>query len=404
MPWVRAPSARCCWNRWVPADADRGAGARAVRPRSLLVDARGLYLSGIGRYTREVLARVLRDPRFGRVALLGRPQELHGFLDGLGAGAAKAEVVPFAHHYYSPAAQLHWLSLGARGALAADAGFFPHYDIPLGGPLPPSLVTVHDLAQFRLTTMFPAWKRALAWVVLRAAVRRARRVVTISRFTRDDLAARLPAAVPKLEVVPQGVGGEITARAPSHAAARDAESLAPFLLVVGNQKPHKNLGAALQVLARLRADVPGLRLVVAGRHYPGDEPLAARARELGVGDAVVELGAVDDDVLRALYGRAECLLFPSYFEGFGLPLLEAMACGLPVVASNRASIPEAVGDAGLMADPDDWDALAAAVRSLRPGPLRDEMVARGRRRAALLTWDATAARTAELILEVAGPR
>ena len=389
----------------MPAEAERGTAPRAFgrspEPRSLLVDARGLRLSGIGRYTREVLARVLRDPRFGRVALLGRPDELHGFLEGAGQ-AGRAEVVPFAHHYYSPAAQLQWLSLGARGALAADAGFFPHYDVPLGGPLPPSLVTVHDLAQFRLPELFPAWKRALGGVVLRAAVSRARRVVADSRFTRDDLAARFPAAAAKMEVVHLGVGGDITASAPSPAARARVAALAPFLLVVGNQKPHKNLGAALQVLARLRAERPGLRLVVAGRHYPGDEPLAARARGLGVEDAVVDLGGVDDDLLRALYGSAECLLFPSYFEGFGLPVLEAMAWGLPVAASNRASIPEAVGDAGLMADPDDWDAMADAVRSLCPGPLRDEMVARGRRRAALLTWDATAERTVELLLDVAG--
>lgn len=389
----------------MPAEAERGTAPRAAgrpsEPRSLLADARGLRLSGIGRYTREVLARVLRDPRFGRVALLGRPHELRGFLEGL-REAGRAEVVPFAHHYYSPAAQLHWLSLGARGALAADAGFFPHDDVPLGGPLPPSLVTVHDLAQFRLPTLFPAWKRALGGVVLRSAVSRARRVVADSRFTRDDLAARFPAAAAKMEVVHLGVGGDIATHAPSEAALARASELAPFLLVVGNQKPHKNLGAALQVLARLRGERPGLRLVVAGRHYPGDEPLATRARGLGVEDAVVDLGAVDDDLLRALYGSAECLLFPSYFEGFGLPVLEAMAWGLPVVASNRASIPEAVGDAGLMADPDDWDAMAEAVRSLRPGPLRDEMVARGRRRAALVTWDATAERTVELLLEVAG--
>lgn len=391
----------------MPADAARrparptAAGPAAVEPRSLLVDARGLWLSGIGRYTREVLARVLRDPRFGRVALLGRPDELHGFLEGLG-GETRAEVVPFAHHYYSAAAQLRWRALGARGALAADVGFFPHYDVPLGGPLPPSLVTVHDLAHFRLAGLFPAWKRALAGVVLRRAVSRARRVVTISRFTHDDLAARFPAAARKLEVVAQGVGGDFAARVPSDAALRQAESLAPFLLVVGNRKPHKNLEASLRVLARLRAEQPALRLVAAGKHQAGDEPLSTRARALGLEDAVVDLGGMDDDVLRALYGRAECLLFPSYFEGFGLPLLEAMACGLPVVASNRASIPEAVGDAGLMVDADDWDAMAGAVRSLRAGPLREEMVERGLRRAALLTWDATAARTADLLLEVAG--
>jgi alpha-1,3-rhamnosyl/mannosyltransferase len=250
--------------------------------------------------------------------------------------------------------------------------------------------------------MFPAWKRALGGVVLRAAVSRARRVVADSRFTRDDLAARFPAAAPRMEVVHLGVGGDITARAPSQAALRRAAELAPFLLVVGNQKPHKNLRAAVEVLAALRPEWPELRLVVAGKRYPGADDLAEHARALGVDGALREVGAVDDDHLRALYGRAECLLFPSRFEGFGLPVLEAMACGLPVVASNRAAIPEAVGDAGLLVDPEDTAAMADSVRRLREPALRAEMVRRGRARAASLPWAATAARTADLLCAVAG--
>jgi len=372
-----------------------------VAGRSLVVDARGLWLSGIGRYLREVLAGVLADARFARVTLLGHPGGIADFLATTDA-TVEARVVSFPHHFYSPGAELHWAVLRARGELRADAAFFPHYDVPLPGPLPPSVVTVHDLAHLRLPELFPAWKRALAGVVLGSAMRRATRVVTISEFTRDDLLARHPAARRKVEVIPQGVAGELAARAASEGARRWADALGPFVLCVGNQKPHKNLRAAVEVLAALRPEWPELRLVVAGKRYPGADDLAEHARALGVDGALREVGAVDDDHLRALYGRAECLLFPSRFEGFGLPVLEAMACGLPVVASNRAAIPEAVGDAGLLVDPEDRAAMADSVRRLREPALRAEMVRRGRARAASLPWAATAARTADLLCAVAG--
>ena len=374
-----------------PAEAPAGGSpaprTAPARTRSLVVDARGLLLSGIGRYLREVVGGVLADPRFGPVLLLGRAAELREYLAGR-EGAEKARVVPFEHHFYSAAAQVHW------AALRADGAFFPHYDAPLPPIHPRSVVVVQDLAQFLLPEMFPAWKRALGSVVLARAVARAARVVVSSESTRRDLLRRHPDAAPRVVTIPLGVSSR-----PSEATADALErvrGLEPFLLCVGNRKPHKNLVLAVEVLARLRPRFPGLRLVLAGGG--GDDGVAARAAALGVAEAVTELGPVTEDVLAALYARAGVLLFPSLFEGFGLPVLEAMAAGVPVVSSDRASLPEVAGDAAALVDPEDPDAFAAAAgRLLDEGVHRAEMVRRGHARAGELTWARTARRTADLL-------
>ena len=257
---------------------------------------------------------------------------------------------------------------------------------------------VHDLAHFELPH-FPGWKVAMAGVIMQRALQRATRVLVPSRTTEAAVASRFPAVVPKLRTILAGVD-PAWGDPPADAAA--AEPLRPYLLCVGNRKPHKNFALAVEVLARLRRVRPELRLVIAGR---GDEDRAevrGRAERLRVGDAVVELGGVSDERLRALYAGAECLLFPSRYEGWGLPVLEAMAARAPVVASDCASIPEAVGDAGVLVGPDDAEGMAAAVARMWSEPaFRAALVARGRKRAAAFRWEETAARTVDLLWEVA---
>lgn len=385
----------------------RAPGARRSggdRPLDLLVDARGIRQSGIGRYLREVVDGALADRRFGRVVLLGRPDELRAYLSGRDA-AGRAEVVAFPHHFYSLGAQLRWCALLARGALRADVAFFPHYDVPLP-PLPaPAVVVVQDLAHFRMAPLFPRWKVAAASLVMRRAVERAAHVLVSSAATRRDLLERHPGAAPRLSTVPLGVDPSFGSDPLDPGAAARADALRPYLLCVGNRKPHKNLPLAVEALARLRPRHPGLRLVVAGPRFGEDDGVAARARALGVGDAVVELGAVPEALLRALYAGAECLLFPSLHEGFGLPVLEAMTFGTPVVASDRASIPEVAGDAALLLAPDDAGAWAAAVDDLLRDPVRRaELAERGRSRAARFPWARTAARTLDVLWSVGAGR
>ena len=373
-----------------PAPHGRVTGGKAGS--SLLVDARGIAHSGLGRYLREVLARVSADPRFARITALGHPDEVRRF-------APAAGVLAFPHAFYSPVGQARWLALAARGALKHDVSFFAHYDVPLPGPPARSVVVVHDLNHFTLP-FYPAWKVALAGGVLRRAVRRAARVVVPSLATRDALLARHPEAAHRVSVVTEGV--DPAWFAPAAALPPEVEALRPYVLCVGNRKPHKNHVAAVEVLACVRAVHPGVRLVLVGGGDEDGEAVRARAAARGVQGAVVELRGVDDDCLRSLYAGAECFLFPSLSEGFGLPVLEAMAAGAPVVASTLTSVPEVVGDAGLLADPADPDALAAAVlRMMDDAAFRAEMVERGRARAATFRWETAAGEIADLLAEVA---
>ena len=369
--------------------------ATAPRPLSVLVDARGLHLSGIGRYLREVLLRLLQDERFGRFRMLGDPAQLEAFARGAGA-SGRVEILAASPSFYGPGVHARMAYLSMRGALRADVAFFPHYDVPPVGPLPPLVLTVHDLSHFVLRDLFPAHKRALAWRLMRRAVGRARIVMTDAESTRRDLLERIPTAGARVRVVPLGVGDSFVQPSPASLAA-------PYLLCVGNRKPHKNLVGAVEVFARLRPSHPGLRLVLVGPSYADGDPVRRLAEERGVGSAVEDLGAVSDERLQALYAGAACFVFPSRYEGFGLPVLEAMAAGAPVVASDRASVPEVVGDAGLLADPDDPGAFAAAVeRVLTDAALRETLIARGRERAAKFTWEAAATEVAAALVEAAG--
>ncbi|HET7321748.1 MAG TPA: glycosyltransferase family 1 protein [Longimicrobiaceae bacterium] len=380
----------------------RGESPGAATACTLLIDARGLHISGIGRYLRAVLTGLCADPRFERLLLLGEEAEVSDFARGT-EGGGKIEILPFPYGFYSAAAQLRWWMLRMGGRIAADAVFIPHYAAPLGLPDLPTVLTVHDLIHFRLSHLFPRWKRVVAGELLRRSVRAATEIIVPSQATRADLVARHPTTAVKICVVLEGVDGALE-QAPASATVRGEPISAwqPFLLGVGNRKPHKNLIAAVEVLARLRADGGSHRLVLAGERFVEGDAVVARAKQLGVADAVKEVGRVSDAELRGLYRNAECLIFPSLYEGFGLPLLEAMALGTPVIASDRTSIPEVAGEAAILLDPDDWTGMAAAVERLGAQPtLRAEMVERGRARAATLSWERAARTTADVLWRVA---
>jgi glycosyltransferase involved in cell wall biosynthesis len=171
-------------------------------------------------------------------------------------------------------------------------------------------------------------------------------------------------------------------------------------LVVANRKPHKNIEAAVSLLAALRRSDPSLRLVLIGEQFAHWEHLVAHARASGVFDAIEDRHNLSDAQLVALYQGAVCLVLPSRYEGFGLPVLEAFACGTPVVASNVTAVPEVAGDAALLCSPDDILGMADAVARLRTDrAFRAELVRRGRARAALFTWDRTAQGMEQYLLE-----
>jgi glycosyltransferase involved in cell wall biosynthesis len=364
----------------------------------LAVDARALWGSGIGRYTREIVTGLASLGGFDAIRLIGAPKELDPFVAGI-TSTVKMEVVALKGGRYSPIAQAGWIALMA-GSDIADVTLFPHWDVPLTGLPTRSVVTIHDLIHLRVKGAASAARRAVARAMIGRAVQGATRLIADSAFTQHDLIAEFPGAAGRVDVVPLGVS-EIFSRAPAPPAS-GLRLPASYILCVANRKPHKNLGAAVEVLARLVPVHKTLRMVFAGERFAEWNRTMARAEELNVADRIVDLDAVSDEALHALYANAAVYLHPSRYEGFGFPILEAMASGAPVVASNATSIPEVAGTAAVLVDPDDIDGMAAAVARLLDGPAeRKRAAAAGRQQAALFSWRKTAEQTKRILLEAA---
>lgn len=268
------------------------------------------------------------------------------------------------------------------------------------------IVTVHDLSFI----LFPDHADAgLVRYLERAvppSVRRARLVLADSENTRNDLVCLMDARPESVQVLYAGVDRRFaTLDEAEHEAARSRLSLSfPFILSVGTIERRKNLARLVRAYGRLRSANPHVpKLVIAGRRGWLFEDVFEAVEELGLTSDVLFIGHVDDRDLPALYSLAEAFVYPSIYEGFGLPPLEAMACGTPVVASNSSSLPEVLGDAALTVPPTDTDALANALeRVLSDEALRAELRAKGFAQAARFTWEASAAQLLDVYRQVAG--
>jgi glycosyltransferase involved in cell wall biosynthesis len=263
---------------------------------------------------------------------------------------------------------------------------------PLAGP-PRRVVTMHDLIYLRHPeTTSGLLARGLAQLAPLVA-RRATRIVTVSQATADDLTELLSIAPAKIDVVPSGPGLAPTATPTPEAELRATLGLGagPLVLSVSARRPHKNLARLIEAIGRL----PEAQLVLPGYPTAFDDDLREVARRAGAAERVHLCDWVDDAQLEGLYRAATCLAFPSLAEGFGLPVLEAMARGLPVTCSSVSALPEVAGDAALLFDPYNIEAIAGAVGTLlHDDALRSRLVARGREQAARFTWERTAAGTA----------
>jgi len=270
-----------------------------------------------------------------------------------------------------------------------------------------TIVTCHDIFPLRhwLGTIDGLLKRRLPPLTVRyslAGLRRARLVVAVSQSTKDDIVELFGLDESRVRVVPNGVDDEFTVADPLDAVARfplAGEGVA-YILSVDTGSPYKNQRAMLEVLARVAARTRrDVRLVHVGQRF--SPPLRELARSLGITHRVFDVGVVTREEMGALYARATALLFPSLYEGFGFPPLDAMARGVPVVASQARAVAEVVADAALTADANDYEALAAQLlRVLDDDVISHALVLRGRERAAQFTWRRTAQQISQLYDEV----
>jgi len=383
----------------VPVTGHRPSGTGTEAARNLYngtvrlaIDARKLTDFGIGTYLCALLGGL--EERGGiDLTVVIRP----GHENRVRELAPSATTVAVAAGGYSISEHVQMPAVLWREGV--DLVHIPHYVVPAFSPRP-IVSTVHDVIQLfyppdRRTSLSLFYLR----VVLRSALRRSRVVITVSRTSRRDLIDLFSAEPSRLVVVPNGSDPGLAVR-PS---AEEIEALkefyglrAPLVLVVANDKPHKNLDMVLRSyhLAVRRHKIPG-QLVFVGGVEPSSR-LAARAECLGLTDRVRFLGRVPQSHLRALYHVAAVLLQISLYEGFGLPVLESMEAGLPVVTSNMGAMRELGEDVARLVNPLDVDEIAGAVEQvLVDDALRQRMIEAGRRRAERMTWERTVDKTVE---------
>jgi glycosyltransferase involved in cell wall biosynthesis len=280
-------------------------------------------------------------------------------------------------------------------ALAARAGVELLHSMastaPLAGPFR-RVVTIHDLIYARFPDAHPGLRAKGMSLLVPAAARRSRRVIADSESTREDIVALLGVPADRVDVVPLGLGTVQREQPPPQAEVRARLQLGErrVLLSLSAKRPHKNLAVLIGALARIPAERRPL-LVLPGYPTWHEQELRELAGALGVQDDVRFPGWISASDLEGLWSVASAFVFPSLYEGFGLPVLEAMARGVPVACSNASSLTEIAGDAALLFDPHDEAAVTAAVeRLLGDAGEAERLAARGRERARMFTWERTA--------------
>jgi len=268
---------------------------------------------------------------------------------------------------------------------------------PMLSPVP-AVITVHDLSFLRYPERFRPANRLYLSTMTRLSCRRARRVIAVSQATADEIVRLLGVSAAHIDVIPHGVEHDRFQPVPAaelHDFRRKKELPERLILYLGTLEPRKNILTLLEAYGRTRAFRESVPLVIAGGKGWYYEEIFERVEQLGLTDAVRFPGFVPDAEIPLWYNAATVFVYPSIYEGFGLPLLEAMACGTAVIGSTASSIPEVVQGAGLLVAPDDVDQLSDSLdRVVQDRVLRAELSERGRARSVNFTWQATAAATA----------
>ena len=273
-----------------------------------------------------------------------------------------------------------------------------------GRSLQNTVITVHDIIPYlsNQSTEQKTYRHGVERLFDKLALlglKRASAIIAISEHTKQTLIEHLGIPATKIQVVPNGMDHRLfrpVRVTDSFRAKHKLPSTHQYLLFVGPDTPRKNLHRLVDAFAQLKTEMPNLRLIKVGKraYEQGQTELQRQIDELDLHNEIIFLDQVTDQELVELYALADVYVFPSLYEGFGLPPLEAMACGTPVVCSNSASLPEVVGDAAMMVDPLDTGAMANAIASiLKSNTLQDELMHRGLKQAKQFTWKKTAQRT-----------
>ena len=365
---------------------------------------------GIGTYIRNVVRTLARLDRESKYFLIGLPAKV----EECGPLPPNFHAVPLAGSDDTLKGNLQFRTIVRR--LECDVVHIPHlFWIPRGLPCP-YILTVHDL----LEHMYGAHngsslRRSLHFELTRRALKHAARVLAVSQFTKSEIEKLFGIPDDRIEVVYNAIDERFLR---GHATGIDRDLIAqryqvtyPFILYAGAIRPHKNVVRIIEAFSALRTELekerqyPDLKLIIIGDDLSHNPDLRRTVIRSGVQNDVRFLGFVPIEVLRIFYDVAKIFVFPSLYEGFGLPPLEAMAHGTPVVTSNTSSLPEVAGHAAIMVNPENVFEIQRALKKALLDPnLRERMKQRGCEQAQHFSWTTSVSRILEIYREVAGRR
>ncbi len=373
----------------------------------IAIDIRRMSEFGVGTYIRNVVRTLGRLDRENTYFLIGPPPKVRE----IGALPPNFHVVPLTAPERSVQGYREFRS--ALRGLDCDLVHVPNlFSVPRAMPCP-YIMTVHDMVEHmsRPREQSGLW-RSLRWQLTRRVLEGAARILAVSNFTKSEIEKLFGVSAERIEVVYNAIDERFLR---GHASAADRELIAqryqvtyPFLLYAGSISPHKNVARMIEAFSVLKTELekdrayPDLKLIIIGDDLSGNPDLRRTVVRSGVQNDVRFLGFVPIEVLQIFYDEAKIFVFPSLYEGFGLPPMEAMAHGTPVVTSNVSSLPEVVGRAAVLVNPENvFDIMRALHRVLTDDPLRARMKERGYEQAAKFSWESSVRRILEVYHQIA---
>jgi glycosyltransferase involved in cell wall biosynthesis len=374
----------------------------------IALDIRRMTEFGIGTYTRNVVRALGRLDRRTKYFLIGSPEKVKE----IGALPANFHTVPLLAADTTAKGYFEFRTILKR--LNVDLVHIPHlFWLPRSLPCP-YVMTVHDVLEHMSRSKgHSGLRRSLHYQLTRHVLRKAARIFAVSQFSKSEVEKLFGILPSHIEVVYNAIDERFLH---GHASNADRQLIAerylvtyPFLLYAGRISPHKNLVRIIEAFSALRGELekegrfPDLKLIIIGDDLSGHPDLRRTVIRSGVHNDVRFFGFVPIDILRIFYDLAVAFIFPSLYEGFGLPPLEAMAHGTPVVTSNTSSLPEVVGTAAVLVNPENvFEIMRATHRVLVDQALRDKLKERGYERSKHFSWDESARRILKIYREVAG--
>lgn len=348
-----------------------------INGKIIAIDARMIEMSGIGTYIQHLMDKGIYDYAFGR------EEEIRKY-------DKNVKIIPYDAPIYSPKEQMTFPNKEVREA-NIHLVHFPHYNVPFSyrGDF---VVTVHDLTHIILSEFLGnRLKYYYAKLLMHHALRMAKHIFTVSENSKKDICKIFNIKPDKISITYNAVDSAFQKKNICDIAYLYDKYRIPcnktILLYVGNLKPHKNLERLLEAIASLK-DKENYRLILAGKAFTSLK-LQEREKKLGINNLVIHTGLVSKEELINLYNLVDLFVFPSLYEGFGIPPLEAMACGTPVVASNNSSIPEVVGDAAILFDALSIKSIANAIQKIHEKNTIDELIKKGFKRSQIFKWENT---------------